>query len=48
MLEEGGHTMVSEAADGQSLSEVTWSVAPEAVLLDVHLPGTVSRWHGGC
>ena len=38
MLEESGYTVVSEAADGQSVFDVTCRLRPEVVLLDVQLP----------
>lgn len=38
MLEEGGYTVVSEAADGGSVVEVASRLRPEVVLLDVQLP----------
>jgi CheY-like chemotaxis protein len=39
MLEEGGYTVVSEAADGGSAFEAARRLRPEVMLLDVHLPG---------
>jgi DNA-binding NarL/FixJ family response regulator len=39
MLEEGGYTVVSEAADGASAFDAARRLRPEVVLLDVQLPG---------
>ncbi len=39
MLEEGGYTVVSEAADGRSAFDAACRLRPEVVLLDVQLPG---------
>ena len=39
MLEEGGFTVVSEAADGGSGFDAARRLRPEVVLLDVQLPG---------
>ncbi len=38
MLEENGHSVVGEAADGWSGVEMAQTLRPEAVLLDIGLP----------
>jgi AmiR/NasT family two-component response regulator len=39
MLEEAGYEVVGEAADGQQAIELTESVRPDLVILDVKMPG---------
>ena len=38
LLEEGGYSVVGEAADGVSALAACRTLRPDAVLLDVHLP----------
>jgi DNA-binding NarL/FixJ family response regulator len=39
MLERDGFQVVGEAADGTAAIDAAWSLRPEVILLDVHLPG---------
>src|SRR3954469_9276303 len=39
LLEDGGYAVVGEAGDGASALRAARALHPDAVLLDVHLPG---------
>jgi DNA-binding NarL/FixJ family response regulator len=38
LLKAGGHTVIGQAGDGQAAVDLTLSLQPELVLLDLHMP----------